>query len=50
LIDATIVRAVLVPSTMVLLGDRNWTIPDWLDRLLPHIDIEGTERVRSHPI
>jgi putative drug exporter of the RND superfamily len=43
LIDATVVRAVLVPSTMVLLGDRNWTIPTWLDRLLPHIDIEGGE-------
>jgi putative drug exporter of the RND superfamily len=43
LIDATIVRAVLVPSTMVLLGDRNWTLPGWLDRLLPHVDIEGAE-------
>jgi putative drug exporter of the RND superfamily len=44
-VDATIVRAALVPSTMVLLGDRNWTIPAWLDRVLPHIDIEGSERV-----
>jgi putative drug exporter of the RND superfamily len=43
LIDATIVRAVLVPSTMVLLGDRNWILPGWLDRLLPHLDIEGAE-------
>jgi putative drug exporter of the RND superfamily len=43
LIDATIVRAALVPSTMVLLGDRNWTLPPWLDRILPHIDIEGSE-------
>src|SRR5680860_1216073 len=40
-IDATIVRVALVPSTMVLLGDRNWWMPDWLDRLLPHLDIEG---------
>jgi putative drug exporter of the RND superfamily len=41
LIDATIVRVALVPSTMVLLGDRNWWMPRWLDRLLPHLDIEG---------
>jgi RND superfamily putative drug exporter len=36
LIDATIVRLVLVPATMKLLGDRNWWLPGWLDRLLPH--------------
>ena len=41
LIDATIVRVALVPSTMVLLGDRNWWMPGWLGRLLPHLDIEG---------
>jgi putative drug exporter of the RND superfamily len=41
LIDATIVRMVLVPATMELLGDRNWWIPKWLDRILPHIDVEG---------
>jgi RND superfamily putative drug exporter len=41
LLDATIVRMVLVPSTMELLGDRNWWLPGWLDRLLPHLDIEG---------
>ena len=35
LIDATIVRLVLVPATMELLGDRNWWIPKWLDRILP---------------
>jgi RND superfamily putative drug exporter len=43
LVDATIVRMVLVPSTMELLGDRNWWIPRWLDRLLPHLDVEGRE-------
>jgi RND superfamily putative drug exporter len=32
---------VLVPSTMELLGDRNWWMPRWLDRILPHVDIEG---------
>jgi RND superfamily putative drug exporter len=41
LIDATVVRVVLVPATMALLGDRNWWLPGWLDRILPHLDIEG---------
>ncbi len=41
LIDATLVRMVLVPATMELLGDRNWWLPGWLDRLLPGLDIEG---------
>ena len=41
-IDATIVRMVLVPATMKLLGDRNWWLPGWLDRLLPAIDVEGS--------
>ncbi len=50
LIDATIVRMLLVPATMELLGARNWWIPRWLDRLLPKIDVEGhhhTEPVRA---
>ncbi len=41
LIDATIVRMLLVPATMELLGDKNWWIPRWLDRILPRIDVEG---------
>jgi RND superfamily putative drug exporter len=41
LVDATIVRIVLVPSTMVLLGHANWWIPRWLGRRLPHLEIEG---------
>jgi putative drug exporter of the RND superfamily len=41
LVDATIVRMVLVPATMELLGDRNWWIPKWLDRVLPRLHIEG---------
>jgi putative drug exporter of the RND superfamily len=40
-IDATVVRVVLVPATMALLGDRNWWVPAWLDRALPRLDIEG---------
>jgi RND superfamily putative drug exporter len=41
-IDATVVRMLLVPATMELLGARNWWIPKWLDRVLPQIDVEGT--------
>ena len=40
-IDATIVRMLLVPATMELLGERNWWLPKWIDRLLPTIDVEG---------
>lgn len=40
-VDATIVRMILVPSTMALLGDANWWLPRWLDRLLPKLDLEG---------
>ena len=45
LIDATLVRMVLVPATMELLGDRNWWLPGWLDRLLPHIHVEDARAV-----
>jgi putative drug exporter of the RND superfamily len=41
LLDATIVRLLLVPATMELLGDRNWWLPKWLDRILPRINVEG---------
>ncbi len=44
LVDATVVRMVLVPATMELLGKRNWWLPKTLDRALPHINVEG------HPI
>ncbi|MEO6652573.1 MAG: MMPL family transporter [Ilumatobacteraceae bacterium] len=40
-VDATVVRIVLVPATMTLMGDANWWLPAWLDRLLPMIDIDG---------
>ena len=45
LVDATIVRMVLVPASMRLLGDANWWIPRWLDRLIPNLDIEGESRL-----
>ena len=40
-LDASIVRMLLVPATMQLLGKNNWWIPDFIDRILPHINIEG---------
>jgi RND superfamily putative drug exporter len=39
-LDATVVRMVLVPAVMQLLGDRNWWIPSWLERILPTLDVE----------
>jgi RND superfamily putative drug exporter len=44
LIDSTIVRMVLVPSAMELIGRANWWIPRWLDRLIPRI---GADAVRA---
>jgi RND superfamily putative drug exporter len=41
LIDATVVRLLLVPAVMYLFGPASWWIPRWLDRLLPRIDVEG---------
>ena len=41
LLDATLVRMLLVPATMKLLGARNWWLPRWLDRILPAINVEG---------
>ena len=43
LIDATIVRSILVPSAMKLLGDRNWYLPKWL-QWLPKLNVEGARR------
>jgi RND superfamily putative drug exporter len=43
LIDATVVRMVLVPATMELLGDRNWWLPGWLDKVVPTIAVEGAD-------
>ena len=40
-LDATLVRMLLVPATMELLGARNWWLPKWLDRILPTLNVEG---------
>ncbi|MFF7360072.1 MMPL family transporter [Streptomyces sp. NPDC008125] len=42
LVDATVVRLLLVPAVMTLLGRAAWWTPRWLDRLLPHVDAEAT--------
>ena len=42
-LDATLVRMLLVPATMELLGTKNWWFPRWLDRIVPNLNIEGTE-------
>ncbi len=44
LIDATLIRMVLVPATMTLMGRANWWLPGWLDRILPHLDLEGSRK------
>jgi RND superfamily putative drug exporter len=41
LIDAFVVRTVLVPSLMHMFGKANWWLPSWLDRALPHLNVEG---------
>jgi RND superfamily putative drug exporter len=46
-IDATVVRMVLVPATMALLGSANWWLPGWLDRLLPHISLDSEAPVQD---
>ncbi|HZO61373.1 MAG TPA: MMPL family transporter [Gaiellaceae bacterium] len=43
LLDATLVRLVLVPATMQLMGDWNWWLPSWLDRILPNLDFESAQ-------
>jgi len=51
IIDATLVRSVLVPASMVLLGDKNWYFPSWLE-WLPRLDVEGesTQVEESTPV
>ncbi len=46
-VDATLVRCLLVPAVMVLLGRSNWWFPRWLDRAVPNFSIEGDEWFRA---
>jgi RND superfamily putative drug exporter len=50
LVDATVVRMVLVPSTMELLGNANWWLPKWLDRLVPRVSIEAPMEFVPEPV
>ncbi|AWB44660.1 transporter [Paenibacillus sp. CAA11] len=45
LIDAFVVRITLVPAIMALFGDKAWWLPNWLDRLLPNLDVEGDKLI-----
>ncbi|MDX6256657.1 MAG: putative drug exporter of the superfamily [Frankiales bacterium] len=46
LVDAFVVRMTIVPAVMALLGDRAWSLPSWLERVVPRVDIEGESLAR----
>ncbi|VXB80071.1 MMPL family transporter [Citricoccus sp. K5] len=48
LVDAFVVRLLLIPALMHLFGDAAWWLPKWLDRILPNVDVEGASLERSH--
>lgn len=50
LLDAFVVRLMLVPAIMHLLGGAAWWLPRWLDRLLPDVDVEDARLEREHPL
>ncbi|MGW1091635.1 MMPL family transporter [Streptomyces sp. NPDC002596] len=47
--DAFIVRMTIVPAVLALLGKRAWSLPGWIDRILPSVDIEGEKLTRHTP-
>ena len=50
LLDATIIRVVMVPATMRLMGRWNWWLPPWLDRLLPKVSLDTIEEITDEPV
>lgn len=50
LADAFVVRMLLIPAVMNLVGRAAWWLPRWLDRILPNVDVEGARLERSHPV
>ena len=48
-VDVSLVRMLIVPSTMELLGARYWWLPGWLDRILPDLNVEGTLEFSETP-
>jgi putative drug exporter of the RND superfamily len=49
ILDATLVRLVLLPAAIRLVGDRIWSLPDWLERRLPQVDLEGEPPPEQNP-
>ena len=48
-VDAILIRLVLVPAVLLLLGERAWRVPRWLDRVLPHVELEGESALPRLP-
>jgi RND superfamily putative drug exporter len=48
LLDAFVVRLLLMPALMHLLGEKAWWLPRWLDRIMPDVDVEGAQLERAH--
>ena len=49
LLDAFLIRMTFTPAVLSMLGDRAWWLPAWLDRLLPHLDVEGSALASARP-
>jgi RND superfamily putative drug exporter len=49
LVDAFLVRMLIIPALMHIVGDKAWWLPKWLDRILPDVDVEGAALERRHP-
>ncbi|MFJ3498063.1 MMPL family transporter [Streptomyces sp. NPDC086091] len=49
-LDAFVVRMTLVPAVLALLGERAWHLPRWIDRVLPHVDVEGEKLTGAAPL
>ena len=47
-LDAFIVRMVLIPALMFLMGEKAWWLPGWLDKLIPVVDVEGEQLERKN--
>ena len=47
LLDAFVVRLILIPSLMTIFGKANWWLPGWLDRVLPHVSVESEEDIEA---
>jgi RND superfamily putative drug exporter len=50
LFDAFVVRMLLIPALMHLLGESAWWLPRWLNRIIPNVDVEGAALERRHPV